>query len=346
MRLVLDGETAYEYWMHANPRYVYEADSSRRQRLTQFDGLTSLEVSQAINRQDGIPGTLHLMVGSAGERRNSHNVECHVWSREQPLPPKSLYCIGPGLYAVSPELCLVRIAPALSYPELLHRMTNMLGLFAFDFWERMELVEREPITTIRAIDRYLHKVDGAKGIKAVRRALSCVQERSRSPRETDLCLNLGMPARQGGQALPPFEVNRRIELTDQARSLTTKRYLECDVVWMSKHTVVEYNSDEWHLNTEQTLADLEKITALQRMGMTVLPVTTRQLADYAAFKALVQGLRKALGVRDQESPALDRRRMRLHADLMEVERREREQPVLGNTARWQFLQPRLDQAEQ
>lgn len=342
MRLVLDGETAYEYWMHVNPRYAYEVDSSPRQLLTQFDGFTSLEISQAIDRQDGIPGALHLMVDSAGERRNSRNVECHVWSCKQPLPPKSLYCIGPGLYVVSPELCLVRIAPTLSRPELLHRMTNMLGLFAFDFWERMELVEREPIMTKQTIERYLQKVNGAKGTTAVHQALSCVQERSRSPRETDLCLNLGMPARQGGQALPPFEVNRRIELTDEARPLTTKHYLECDVVWMSKRAVVEYNSDEWHLNTERALDDLEKIAALQRMGMTVFPVTTRQLTDYTAFKALVQGLRKVLGVRNQESPALDKRRMCLHADLMDIERREREQPVLGDTARWQFLQPRLD----
>lgn len=344
MRLVLDGETAYEYWMHVNPRYAYEVDSSPRQLLTQFDGLTSLEVSQAVDRQDGIAGALHLMVSSAGERRNSHNVECHVWSCKQPLPPKSIYSIGPGLYVVSPELCLVRIAPTLSRLELLHRMTNMLGLFAFDFWERLELMERKPITTTRAIDRYLHKIDGAKGAKAVRHALSSVQERCRSPRESDLCLNLGMSSRLGGQALPPFEVNRRIELTDKARPLTTKHYLECDVVWMSRRTVVEYNSDEWHLNTEQTLGDLEKIAALQRMGMTVFPVTTRQLSNYAAFKALVQGLRKALGVRNQESSALDKRRACLHADLMDIEHREREQPVLGNTARWQFLQPRLDQA--
>lgn len=344
MRLVLDGETAYEYWMLANPSVIYTPDKSPRQLLTSFERFSSRDVSQSIGRQEGISGPIQLLVDSRVERRDSSSVECRVWSARQALPPKSIYDIGAGLHVVSPELCLVRLATMLPYLELLHRLTNMLGLFAFDFWERMELVERDPITTIGDIERYLDKIPGARGTKQLRDALGSVAERSRSPRESDLILCLRMSARRGGQALPDFEVNHRVELDDAARPLTTKTYLEGDIVWPEKRVAMEYNSDEWHLNTLQAMTDLEKITAMQRMGMTVFPVTTRQFSDYKAFRSLVQGVRQALGIRNPETEKMDTRRTYLHADLMEVGRKERGRVPLSQTARWQFIGPRLDYA--
>lgn len=81
---------------------------------------------------------------------------------------------------------------------------------------------------------------------------------------------------------------------------------------------------------------------MQRMGYTVIPVTTRQFDDCRAFESLVEGVRKVLGVRDRVSESARAQRQYTHADILEIERRQREQPSLVQTARWQYLWPRLD----
>lgn len=345
MRLVLDGITAYEYWMLYNNRYAHGTDIMMKQRLTSFEKVTSTELGEAIAKNEGKPGPMHLLVESAKDRRRSKWFSCHVWSSSTPLPPNSIHNIGPSLYVESPELCMVRLAATIPRYELYHKVSNMLGLFAFDFWERMSLVEREPITTIESAKAYLQMVPHARGVRALRQALTSVSERCRSPRESTLALLLKMPTRLGGQSLPPFEVNARLNLSNDARPLTTRRYLEGDVVWRSKNAVLEYNSDEWHLDAVHIMTDMEKIATLQRMGVTVFPMTTRQFDDYEAFETIIQGIRNALGVRDRDADLVRGRRQLLHYDLMEIERTEREEPVLSETSRWKYLAPRLDVAD-
>ncbi len=344
MFLILDDVTAYEYWMLYNPLYSNFPDDSPRQPVTTFEHSSSNEISKMIAMKDGETGPIHIMVDSLSNRRPSENVICHVFMPRTPLPPKSIYHIGPNLGVVSPELCMVRLAASLPRYELLHKVSNMLGLFSFNYWDRMELVEREAITSIQKTREYLKEIPYAKGVRNLRQALNSVCERCRSPRETTLALNLKMSTRLGGQSLPPFEVNSDLDMSDEAKLLTKKSNLEGDIVWKKKNAVIEYNSDEWHLNTAQTISDMEKISAMQRMGVTVFPMSTRQFDDYDVFESFICGVRTVLGVRDRNADAARAKRRALHTDLIEVERVEREKPVLGETARWQYLEPRLDVA--
>ncbi|MBR3316958.1 MAG: hypothetical protein IKG21_03940 [Atopobiaceae bacterium] len=342
MQVVLDGETAYEYWMLHNPHTEASAENSPRQPLTSFESLSNKQLDDAIGQRDGSSGKMHLICDYHLRPHAHPNTQCHVWSSKTPLPPKSIYQIGPGLYTVSPELCLVRLASQVDRLTLLHMTTNMLGLFAFNYYEKMELVERDPITTIQKVQTYLNAIPHAQGTKVIRQILSWVHERSRSPRESTVSLCLGIPTRVGGLALPSFEVNRKIKLSDEARLLTTKNYLEADFAWMSKKTLLEYNSDEWHYGSDRVARDLEKIAALQQMDYTTVPVTTRQFDDYDTFKAIVGNLRKHLGQRDRANEDAEKRRSYLHSDLIETERTQRELLPFSETARWQWLWPRLD----
>ena len=344
MRLVLDGETAYEYWMRYNSNIIIYPDSAPAQSLTSFDGLTSREISNAIGRCEGSQGLIHLLVQSADMRRPSKFVICHTLTNQTPLPPRSLYHIGTHLYVVSPELCLVRLANTCTRLEFLHKFNNMLGLFSLDPYERMTLLDREPITSKERVRSYIEQNAGMKGTRTVRLALRSVVERCRSPRESTVNLCLRMSTRLGGQALPPFEANYRIPLTDSARLLTSKTYLEGDVVWPSRKTVLEYNSNEWHTNALQVKTDMEKITALQRMDYAVLPMTTRQFSDYDTFEALIAIVRAQLGLRDRTNDDAKRRRQYVQEDLIEVERKLRRAAPLHDTARWKYLESSLDYA--
>ena len=309
--------------------------------LTDFEGQSCGELSRAIARTDAEPGELHLLVSSQGERRQSRYVCCHVWANRNPVPVGSIYQVGTGIYVESPELCLVRLAALLPREELLHCMSNMLGIFAFSTLDRMSLISRESITNIDKIRDFVRKLPGTQGSKALLSACSWVAERSASPRETSVNLCLALPTRVGGQNLPPFEANATQPLDDDASKLTVKKYLVPDVYWRSNELALEYNSSKHHDTEDELETDMEKITALQQMGITVIPVTTRQFNDFDAFDTIVKRVRKVLGVRAQTSDAIQERRSKMHAALLEFERSERKQPSLIETARWKYLIPRL-----
>ncbi len=341
MRLVLDGITAYEYWMSASNSVLSKPLDVSVGCLTDFDGLPCGELSRAIARTDAKPGELHLLVSSQHERRQSRNVCCHVWANKNPIPKGSIYQVGTGIYVESPELCLVRLAALLPREELLHCMSNMLGIFAFSTLDRMSLISRESITNVDKIRDCVRKLPGMQGTKALWSACSWVAERSASPRETSVNLCLALPTRVGGQALPPFEVNAVQTLDEEASRLTVKKHLVPDVYWRSKKLALEYNSSKHHDTEDELEADLEKITAMQKMDITVIPISTRQFNDFDAFDAIVKRVRKTLGVRTKVSVTAQERRWKFHTELLKFERSERKQPSLIETARWKYLIPRL-----
>ena len=155
----------------------------------------------------------------------------------------------------------------------------------------------------------------------------------------NLCMS--MPSRIGGQQLPRFIANYHYDLSDEAKLLTRKDYLVGDASWPEKDIEMEYNSNKHHDTEEELEMDFEKITALQNMGVTVIPVSTRQFNSYDAFSAIVGTVRERLGMSTTTTEAIDERRRYMHARLLQIERYQRGLPSLLETARWKYLAPRL-----
>jgi len=345
MHIVLDGNTAFEYWMCATQRDETMLVHATNPPLSSFDQTWSSKISEGIRNQGGSTGGIEILVGSKDERRYSDFVSCGMWSARTPIPPDSLYMVGPGIYVESPELCLLRLASMLERPVFLRALSDMLGVFGFSYLDRMELVSREPLTTISKIQKFVEHIGGAYGVNKLRSALSWVIERSGSPRETSMNLCMSMPSRLGGQQLPRFEANYHYDLTDEAKLLTRRNFLVGDASWPEKDIEMEYNSNKHHDTEEELEMDFEKITALESMGVTVIPVSTRQFNSYDAFSAIMSTVRERLGMSTAVSEAVDARRRTMHERLLRIERSQRELPSLGETARWQYLAPRLDSWE-
>ena len=307
-----------------------------------------------MHRTDGLPGCLELLVASQSERRENAFVSCRAWG-PTPLPPQSICEIGDGIYAVSPELCLIRIAPRVSRLELLRYATDLMGIYARSHVKHTDLISRKPIMTKESLERYLLAAGSIPGSKAVRQILGWVRERSASPRETSMLLMLTLPTRLGGMGLPRFEANVEIPLSDEASLLTQKKCLIGDAVYLLAKVgtcdeddmgpVLEYNSNTYHDTEEQLEFDFEKITALQRMGLTVIPVSTRQFEQFASFEQIVERVRQLVGQREKWASGrrgvIRARRSATHATLLALERKQRKAPSLVNTARWQLLLPML-----
>ena len=342
MRAVLDGFSAYEFWMSSLSGSGHYLDLPNP-RLTEFDGSSSCgDLSHLIQRQDGKDGFLHLLVHNKAERRKADNIICHCWG-SKPLPPRAICEIGDGLYAVSPELCLLRIAPFVTRLELLRATSNLMGDFCFSFLDRISLIQREPLITKEDMRSFLQHCKGLSGARLTAQAVEWAIERAASPREVSVGLAMNLPSRAGGQNLGPIEANVPVPLNDNSRPLTTKRYLVADVGWeQDKNLFVEYNSDKFHDTEEQKQYDFEKITALQRMGKVVVPISTRQFNDYEAFASISSGLRSRLGKRDRSANKYESVRRKTHEELLAVERRQRQDANLRETSRWQALIPRLD----
>ncbi len=300
MHIVLDGPSAFAYWMSSlatdGPRYVEVPNP----RLSDFSDRSCRDIFDAIKRAGGKPGELFLLTRENAERRSAGLVVCSSWGNK-PLPPRSICKIGDGVYAVSPELCVLRLATFLDRLELIRAATDLMGIYTHSFVDRQQLVNRAtPILTRASLEEYLRHATGIRGVRETRNILSQLVERSASPRETSMNICLRLCTRMGGEGLPPFRANERVDLSREALRLTRRSYLVADVtlVRKGKSLYLEYNSNKHHDTEEELEFDFEKITAMRHDGKIVVPISTRQFNDYEVFSTIVDGIRKTLGIRD------------------------------------------------
>ena len=341
MRLVLDGWSAYQYWMSVAQRPPAMRHGPHSD-LTSFEEVSCRALASMLARADGQARPLELIVRGQSERRQSNLITCRSLGSTRSLPPNSMYTIGDGLYVVSPELLVLRLATQLPYLEFLRAFTDLMGIFAFAFDSRQDLVSRKPILTKGDLRSYLSCAQQLPGSKLVSRTINHVVERSASPRETSMDLELSLPTKAGGQGMPPFEANREFkDLPEEAKRLIKKSYLVADAAWPDDGPVIEYNSSKHHDTEEQKEFDFDKIAAMQCAGRTVIPLSTHNYNSYDSFAVVVQRVRKLLGHRDRYSDAVEGKRRDLHERLLHIERVQRESASLSELACWNFLLPRL-----
>ncbi len=358
MRPVLFGISALEYWRSSlsdptpgdmgnveNPVVgkVFGSGKSPSKRRRKFDDIA--EIDDAISRTEGAKGKLHLLMDPSFRKRRFSNIECHSWNKGALLTSDSVINAGTGFDVVSPELCLMQVAPQLTRFQLMRAITDLCARYSLSALDRSGIISRAPVTTLESIRAYVEKTPGLNGYRKVDAALCWCLEGSRSPRETTMSLFFRLPTRLGGKQLPVFVPNMKFSLGQEARLLTKKTYLEGDAVWPDAKLVIEYNSDAYHDTEEAKEFDFEKITALESMGYTVVPISTRQFNSYDSLEVIVMDLRQRLGSgtkkRAEDEKVVksrEKRSRKTHEELLGEERRQRELPSLLETARWRYLQ--------
>ena len=342
MRLVLDGISAFEFWMNAVERPALGEIRPTHAQLTSFERSDRLAIAKAFRNNDGIEGPMHLLVQNPEERRHSASMICRCLGSHTFVSADSLVYTGGGIFVISPELCVLRLAVQLPRLEFLRAFTDLLSIFSLSSLDRQELISRKPILTKDDMRRYIEQVGPMPGCKLVEHAIDWVVERSASPRETSMDLDLALPTKLGGQGLPPFAANYQYPLDENAKLITRRNYLIADVAWPERHMTLEYNSSKHHDNEEQKEFDFDKIAAMIRMKEACIPISNNNFSTYDSFASIVGGVREVFGLRDRYSSDVDARRRKTHEELLKIERRQRYSPSLFETARWRYLQPRMD----
>lgn len=136
--------------------------------------------------------------------------------------------------------------------------------------------------------------------------------------ETSCAAFYSMPLRSGGCSLPNPSLNHRIDLSAQAKKLTTRDYFVCDEYWESAKLDVEYDSEQEHSRREQRNSDANRRNVLAVMGITVITLTADQMLEFDSAWKTAQTIAELLHVRirTKKHDSLDAQR-KLHRELFD-----------------------------
>ena len=311
--LNLYGQTALELWRRCPPELARNLHWARTREIS--DGrATKAELARlgSVWSQMLTP-PYHVLVGQNRHRHVSTAFVTHCCRGCDVLPPRSLYSLGPGIAVSSPALSFVQLAYSLDSISAIMLAMGLMGFYRLQK-DSSVLYWQEPLITHDEAARIISLLGKTKGIAKARRAIKHAISGSASPRESALVLALTLPTRLGGFQLPRPLLNHRIELTQLGHRLARKGYVRCDIYWPEYRLAVEYDSDEFH--DPDGVADEARRDALEAMGITVVPIHTRQFNNFNEFYSRVLKLRAHMGLQSRPQVVSQmRHRMQVHAQL-------------------------------
>lgn len=288
MTLHIDADCALAYWM---------SSAAGRGTVKRASHETLMERFQSGNLPGWAYGNdmrLHVVAEGKSAFVNRKGLYCRVVMSS--LPCDSFAFTDTGLPVVSPEYCFLRLASALSLPELAKVGSLLCAAFSFD--EAGCLMERcDPIVSTNTLHRYIKAAGSMKGVVRARRALQFVAAGAASPPEIDATLLLCLPPMHGGYGCSMPELNGHVRLNPViARSLG---YADCygDLLWRDAKCIVEYTSEQHHTGYRKQARDEIRRAALEAMGYRVFLLTKPQLYNQVAFEGFARAVLCAIGKR-------------------------------------------------
>ncbi len=226
------------------------------------------------------------------DHRRQKDARCHTASPSLAAMP--LFRIGDGILVPLPEIALAQASRGLSVVEAAQRGSLLCSAF-FKKGEPASLKTRTPLTLPSAIEEASRHCSDIPGCRITRSAIPWMLSHCASPREIALGLVLSLPVRLGGYGLPKPAPNFPIALGLRTRNLADRGYYVADFCWPERRLVVEYDSDTFHLSSDQHYHDVVKRTTLEAMGYRVITVSRRQLNSPAEMDKVGALIAKAHG---------------------------------------------------
>lgn len=293
MKLTLCADSALGFWLTAHQRPSTSYSASIRSILRESSPKRSA-LNYASSRLPQLRPPLHSLTLTWG---HPHPEGCIVHRCNQPLVSGSLLRIDHGLYATSPELCLLHAAKGSPLPRVALLGSCLCGVFRIDPGQRTGLSSRTPITSRRKIAQYLSRHQGRDSVKPLEQALPYIHDGAASPPESFLQLVLELPHRYGGFALSGCRTNYQVRPRHWAQRASERSYLVPDLCWPEEKLALEYDSTKIHTSAEQMSRDAQKRLALESEGYKVISVTAKQLASPQAMGFIAEEIYRRLGKR-------------------------------------------------
>lgn len=261
----------------------------------------------------GLGENVHVVVSSKNRRHARQHVSVHRWDSGAHAP--CFIELQPGLYVSSPALCFVQLCAELSLIERIKLGFELCSSYAVR--ENGAISETAPLATLDALARHAQEWPTV-GSKRALQALDLILEGSRSPKETELAMKLGLPCRLGGFGLGGFQMNPKVALGGFGQKITGKAYCVPDLLWPEHKLDVEYNGKDWHSSPCQREGDLCRRQALSAEGYTVLTVDQKEIESPASLRPVADEISRITTGRHLRLRAADyeRKSMELYASFV------------------------------
>lgn len=315
MRIVFYGQSAFSYWLTASSCAPPEARVGMR--FLKDCEPTPDAISYLEQMFPRIPQPYHVLVDKRTKKR-LREAALHLCVYR---PAARSFCrIAAGVLVSSPELCLVQLARAFNFAELLFAANILCGIF-YKSAHDGSLQKRSSLTSKRKIGTFLGNNPGIPGSEAVRRVLPYVTEGVASPPEAVIAMMLGLPFRLGGFQLDEFQMNCRITPSLKARAIAGRATLVPDVLFADARLALEYDSTAEHTSGNQLARDSKKRLALEADGYKVITVTAGQLRSAADMQLVAREVYRHLGRRFRpRSGSFDRRQREVVQSVSVIDR--------------------------
>lgn len=342
MELILSHISAFRY--HRIPPQV----------LTLLPGLDELGHQQGRKKLSLHPesiGDIELPIRSLvfdpHHRQRRNTILTHMWSVD--LPFGAIEETDFGFSVTSPLFTLLLLAPRMHIVSLIMMLMEVCGTFsvyhpseaieqafreygltdgAIGGWRRSvnnngkpsDLWTRNPLVTFDELTRFLKSAQGMPGSAKLARAAQLIHGTVASPFEAQSTIKIELPPRMGGEGICITENNHRIWLPENARQLAGRDSCVADIFIQATGSTsdidIECQSMLHHNSRAELISDSERITALQSIGVEVIPLTYKMLANPTSFRSFITHLATRLDIRTKSStPWLRQREAELNRHL-------------------------------
>ncbi|MDR1778737.1 MAG: endonuclease domain-containing protein [Clostridiales Family XIII bacterium] len=233
----------------------------------------------------------HYGVTCRKDRRPSADYHCHLNSVA--LPPDAIVNTQDRQVA-SPPLVFLEYASILPFHSLV-----LLGL---------QMCSHPPgkpelaLTTKQQLSAFVEemnrrKVRRLRGQPRALKALKYIENGSDSIMESLTFMLLTLPQVHGGYGLKGACFNHEIPLTPTAQRRLGQRRCFVDLYYPAARLAVEYDSFKHHSTPAEQGKDMLRASALERQGISVMPLSPLQLYDKLSFEEFAYNLAARLGKR-------------------------------------------------
>ena len=290
--------TALNYWLDGTRHYeplVFHAVNLKRVEPVYLN----INAIEEIKKTLCVDEDLDVLTGPNATRRPLAGLT--LYQGYNSIPPGSFVKIAEMgndiLCMASPEMCFLYAASVLPLHEVVYVGNQLCAQYVTDSDSDIGQRNRDPITNVNKIKRFLKNADGLKGIKKARTAIKYVVDGCNSPKEVFLAAIARLPRHYGGYGLPEFVMNGAVKLTKDGSSLVGYDVLRADMVWYKQRKLVEYESNLVHLDKDQHEHDKKRSNAIQKAGYGVTYITAGQVSGFGPVEDTFTSLQKELGVR-------------------------------------------------
>lgn len=292
MAIFVNNRSALRFWSLAT---VSLDEVTRESTITCIRGATS---SLAKVREDDLEAfgggsyVVHLAVVDAGQRRKTRRIVTHL--RSAPYPQGAFRRYARGVYVASPELCFLEAASFLSFFQLVKFGFLICGTYTLNP-DAEELNCRPSFTNKRKILSFIDRMGTTRSCRVAKRALELVAEGSASPRETETAILLAAPSRMGGYGFELPRLNYRIDFTEDQRRMFGRQFVVLDLYWPQFGVAIEYDGEDGHSAFEDVARDRRKSSEMAYLGITVVRVDKRQMANAYQVQVLARKCARLMG---------------------------------------------------